>query len=261
MHRNSLGLLAAVSLTLAGVAAAAAGDLDMAYKSAPPAPSWTGFYIGANGGAGTGTTQSNVNVGGATVTTLGTITTLGVTGLTLPLSSYSLTGFLGGVQAGYNWQTGPFVLGIEGDFDGATFQGSTSCIILYTCSAKHDWVGDITARLGVVAFDKALIYVKGGAAWADSSHSLSASFSTTTATASISGSATDTAVGGLLGMGIEYGFLPHWSAKIEYDYIQFANQNVNATLTATGATVGTVALPLQITELVQFVKAGVNYHF
>ena len=167
MHRNSLGLLAAVSLTLAGVAAAAAADLDMAYKSAPPAPSWTGFYIGANGGAGTGTTQSNVNVGGATVTTLGTITTLGVTGLTLPLSSYSLTGFLGGVQAGYNWQTGPFVLGIEGDFDGATFQGSTSCIILYTCSAKHDWVGDITAQLGVVAFDKALIYVKGGAAWAD----------------------------------------------------------------------------------------------
>ena len=62
-------------------------------------------------------------------------------------------------------------------------------------------------------------------------------------------------------MGIEYGFLPHWSAKIEYDYIQFANQNVNATLTATGATVGTVTLPLQITELVQFVKAGVNYHF
>jgi len=257
VHRTSLGLLAAVSLTLAGVAAASAADLDLPYKSAPPAPSWTGFYIGANGGAGTGTTQTNINLGGATIAGLGT---LGAVGLTVPLPSYSLTGFLGGIQAGYNWQTGPFLLGVEGEFDGSTFQGSTSCVVVLACSAKSEWVGDIAARLGVVAFDKALLYVKGGAAWADSRHSLSENITLGGVGASLNASANDTAVGGLLGFGIEYGFLPHWSAKIEYDYIQFANQNVNATLTAS-TTATTVTLPLQITESEQFVKAGVNYHF
>lgn len=243
---------------MAGVAAAAAADLEIPYKSAPPpAPSWTGFYIGANGGAGTGTTQTNINLGGATIAGLGT---LGAVGLTLPLPSYSLTGFLGGVQAGYNWQTGPFVLGVEGEFDGSTFQGSTACVVVLTCTAKSEWVGDIAARLGVVAFDKALLYVKGGAAWADSRHGLSENITVGGVGASFNASANDTAVGGLLGLGIEYGFLPHWSAKIEYDYIQFANQNVNATLTAT-TTATTVTLPLQITESEQFVKAGVNYHF
>ena len=92
-------------------------------------------------------------------------------GLTLPLPSQTFTGFLGGVQAGYNWQTGPFVLGVEGDFDGATFQGNTACILLFNCNVKHDWIGDITARLGVVAFDKALVYAKGGAAWTDGRYS------------------------------------------------------------------------------------------
>jgi len=256
-----LGLLAAVGLTLAGVAAGSAADLEIPYKSAPPpAPSWTGFYIGANGGAGTGTTQTNVNLG----TAIAGLGGAGGVGIALPLSSYSVNGFLGGVTAGYNWQTGPFVLGAEGEFDGATFQGSTACIILFSCTAKHDWLGDITARLGVVAFDKALIYVKGGVAWADSNHSLNTGITGTVGgvgvTAGVNGSASDTAVGGLFGLGIEYGFLPHWSAKIEYDYIQFADQNVNATLTATTGA-GTATLPLQIKESMQLTKAGINYHF
>jgi outer membrane immunogenic protein len=261
VHRTSLGLLAAASFTLAGVASGFAADLDIPYKSAPPpAPSWTGFYIGVNGGAGTGTTQTNANLGGA----LGGLGGLGGLGFMLPLTSQSFNGFLGGVQAGYNWQTGPFVLGVEGEFDGSTFQGTTSCVFLFSCTAKHDWVGDITARLGVVAFDKALIYVKGGAAWTDSNHSLSTNITGTVGglgvTAGINASASDIAVGGLLGMGLEYGFLPHWSAKLEYDYIQFADQNVSTTLTATTGGL-TLAVPLQIKESMQLMKAGINYHF
>lgn len=118
--------------------------------------SWTGFYIGVNGGAGSGTTQTSVNVGDALA---GLVPRLGLT-LPLPSPSQTFTGFLGGVQAGYNWQTGPFVLGVEGDFDGATFQGNTACILLFNCNVKHDWIGDIAARLGVVAFDKALVMPK-----------------------------------------------------------------------------------------------------
>jgi outer membrane immunogenic protein len=253
-------LLAAASLTLAGVAAASAADLEIPYKSAPlAAPSWTGFYIGGNGGAGTGTTQTSANIGG--IAGLGTLIPGGLA-FTLPLPSQTFSGFLGGVQAGYNWQTGPFVLGIEGDFDGSTFQGSTACVLVFNCNVKHDWVGDITARLGVVAFDKALVYVKGGAAWADSRFNIGTNIAAGATTLAVSGSANDTAVGGLLGMGVEYGFLPHWSAKLEYNYIQFADQNLSVPFTATGTLgTGTVTIPGTVKESMQFVKAGVNYHF
>ncbi len=179
--------------------------------------SWTGFYIGVNGGAGSGTTQTSVNVGDALA---GLVPGLG---LTLPLPSQTFTGFLGAVQAGYNWQTGPFVLGVEGDFDGATFQGNTACILLFNCNVKHDWIGDIAARLGVVAFDKALVYAKGGAAW-----SFGNSITIPGAAFAANASGRDTPVGGLLGFGVEYACLPNWSAKIEYNYIDFGTSTVGS---------------------------------
>ena len=71
-------------------------------------------------------------------------------------------GFLGGVQAGYNWRAGVFVVGIEGDYDAANLQGNAPCFLVLNCTIKHSWVADITGRVGVVALDRALIYVKGG---------------------------------------------------------------------------------------------------
>ena len=76
-------------------------------------------------------------------------------------------------------------------------------------------MADITGRVGVVAFDRALVYIKGGAAWADSNYNINTSI----AGASISGSASTTRLGGLLGFGVEYPFLPRWTAKLEYNFI------------------------------------------
>jgi outer membrane immunogenic protein len=262
MRRFSLTVLAAVGISAAGMHSGFAADLGVPLKSPPsPAWSWTGFYIGVNGGAGTGTTDTNINAGALLAGLAPGF------GLTIPLPSQTYTGFLGGVQAGYNWQTGPFVLGVEGDFDGATFQGNTACILVFNCTVKHDWVADVTARLGVVTFDRALVYVKGGAAWTDGRYSFGnsvtvpAGFGIPAGTYALNASGRDTPIGGLLGFGVEYAFLPNWSAKVEYNYIDFGTSGVGLPLTTTPAVAGLPTISTQIKDTMQIVKGGVSYHF
>src|SRR5215468_8079743 len=102
MKHLLLGSVAAAALIGMGVAASAA-DLGRpapapVYTKAPIAApfSWTGFYLGGH-------------VGGAW-------THDGITDRDeIPGTTYSnnASGFLGGAQVGYNWQTGPMVFGIE----------------------------------------------------------------------------------------------------------------------------------------------------
>ena len=88
----------------------------------------------------------------------------------------------------------------------------------------------------------------------------------TTLAANASGSGTQT--GGLLGMGVEYAFLPNWSAKIEYNYIDFGTRSFNASIATNASFAGTplaalsgVQVPVSITENEHIIKAGVNYRF
>ena len=73
---------------------------------------------------------------------------------TAPLVSETFNGFVGGIQAGYNWQAGVFVLGVEGDLDAAGLQGNAPCVVVLNCTMKHNWFADITGRVGVVAVDR-----------------------------------------------------------------------------------------------------------
>ena len=118
MINNWLKGVAVAALTVAGAVAAQAADLPTRKEApapifVPPPFTWTGFYIGLNAGG---------------------IITSGSRSATLfvPVADVSLTahfpggigngqsGFIGGGQAGYNWQTGAFVLGVVTDFDGTT---------------------------------------------------------------------------------------------------------------------------------------------
>ncbi len=207
------------------------------------------IYLGANGGAGNGTSSSAAN-----------FSLLG-TSFTLPIASQSTSGWLGGFQAGYNWQTGPIVLGIEGDYDFANIQGNTACFIVFNCNVKQNWVADFTGRVGVAPIEKLLMYVKGGIAWAGDKYSFGNSITAGGATFALNANASTTRTGGLLGMGLEYAFLPHWSAKIEYDYINFGTATVAQTLTTTPAIPGLPTIQTQHTESESLMKAGVNYHF
>jgi outer membrane immunogenic protein len=230
---------------------------DMALKG-PPAPypqptsSWTGFYLGVNGGAGWGNSSSSADISLAGLTT------------TLPIASQGTAGWLGGVTAGYNFQAGVVVFGVEGDFDWADIEGNTSCLVVFNCNVKQDWVGDIAGRLGVAPISNLLMYVKGGVAWADTKYNFGNSFTAGVVTVSITGNASDTRTGGLLGMGAEYAFMAHWSAKIEYDFIDYGTDTVNLSLASSpaGLLVGLPpSIPTQIKETESVMKAGINYRF
>ena len=251
---------------LAGASLAEAADLPISKEPPflPPLPfSWTGFYLGGNVGAGFGTTETSVNVGPALTAVTGT-----PVDATAPLVSETFNGFVGGIQAGYNWQAGVFVLGVEGDLDAAGLQGNAPCVVVLNCTMKHNWFADITGRVGVVTVDRALIYLKGGVAWEGSNFSVGNSITAggTTLAANASGSGTQT--GGLLGMGVEYAFLPNWSAKIEYNYIDYGTRSFNSSISTNSGFAGTglaalsgVQVPVSITENEHIIKAGVNYRF
>ena len=258
--------MSALLLPLFGASYSEAADLAMSQPAyfAPPSPfSWTGFYLGGNVGAGIGTTETSVNVGPALTALSGMPITA-----TAPLVSETFNGFVGGFQAGYNWQLGVIVLGVEGDLDAAGLQGSAPCAVVLNCTMKHNWFADVTGRVGVVAVDRTLIYLKGGVAWEGSNFTVGNSINVAGTTIAANAGGSGTQVGGLLGMGVEYAFLSNWSAKLEYNYIDFGTRSFNASIAANAAFAGTgigalsgVSVPASITENEHIVRAGVNYRF
>src|SRR5262249_56032982 len=142
-------------------------------------------------------------------------------------------GGLGGGKVGGNYKSGSWVFGAEGDASGATLKGSSACASTSffigalppaNCKVKVEGVGTIAARLGV-AFDRVLVYGKGGAAWASDKYSLTSV--TPTLLPTFNGS--ETRWGWMVGAGLEYAFYDNWSAKIEYNYMGFATSNLQFT--------------------------------
>ena len=289
-HKLAIAGTAAIG-ALAFAGAALAADLPArTYTKAPmmsPVFSWTGFYVGGHVGAGWGTTESNLDVGKTLVSN--GIDPISLA-LVLPLAQTQMSGFLGGVQAGYNWQSGIMVFGIEGDFSGADIKGNAPCLLILNCGTKVDWTADITGRLGATVGDRGLLYVKGGAAWINRKFSIGNSvavaggggggrpFAVTdgdggvfSAGGAINGSVTNTRLGALLGAGIEYSVTSNWSVKLEYDYMDFGSQNVNVPVVASGGYCypagvchsGSFAFNANVNlkDAVNTVKVGANYHF
>ena len=184
-----------------------------------PELTWNGFYIGANVGYG----WANVGVSGV---------------------SNDLNGIIGGGQVGYNWQIGQFVLGAEGDFQysGESRSDSTSILgITFTVDQKIQWFATARARLGY-AFGPWMLYATGGAAWQNYKLSVSA----------LGGEASDdaTKIGWTAGGGLEWMFLPQWSAKVEYLYMDTGDTDVTLFgATFSGRAKNSVA------------RLGINYHF
>ena len=115
---------AAATLLLVSTVAGSAADMPM--KAAPYAPapvwSWTGFYIGGHVGAGWGTTETTVTGFSAAG--------FGAFPFDFPLAQNSRSGFLGGGQVGYNFQSGWAVFGVQGDFAGLDVKGTAPCVVV-----------------------------------------------------------------------------------------------------------------------------------
>jgi outer membrane immunogenic protein len=221
-------LLAGVALAALIAGPAIAADLPVrapAYAPPPPAVvyyNWTGCYIGAN--VGGGWTKSN---------TFGYPLPDPVTAGFVPMDvGTNGSGVVAGGQAGCNLQVASnFVVGIEGDFSWSGVKGegtvgpieSTPVPGLFPGSfatSTHEvaWVGTLRGRAGV-AFDRLMIYVTGGLAWASLKTTADEVFLTPV---SNPGSFDSTRIGWVGGVGLEYAVTYNWIVRGEYLYHQFA---------------------------------------
>jgi len=252
---RKLPIVIAAMTTVAFTQIATAADMPTKAAPAPvvaPAPSWTGFYIGANvGGAWTnGANNTFADPGNAAFASCGPCT--------IPYQNESLSGgrassVIGGVHLGYNWQFTPLALiGIEGDFSwtdlhnsiGAPLfsdSGLPSGVVLgssLSFATRVNWLATVRGRLGWT-FDPAwLIYVTGGVAWAHLEESANAAcpppalangcvFSSGTQSPF---SSSKTRTGGVVGAGVEWQPWPHWRTRLEYLYYVFDNTDVTSSL-------------------------------
>ena len=147
------------------------------------------------------------------------------------------------MQAGYDWQFAPnWVLGVEGQY--SWLSGTNSSVswgapgAVFTYSDNQRGLASVTGRLGYT-WGPALLYVKGGWAYADYSSSL-----TFNNVGVAINSKTD---GYTVGGGLEYLFAPNWSGKIEYQYYDFGNVDLGNGFSAKNDE--------------HVVKAGLNYRF
>ena len=165
--------------------------------------SWAGPYLGVNLGYAWGSVQNNP---------------------TKP------SGFEGGVQAGYNWQSGPVVFGVEGDLQAT---GANETFAPWKFS--NPWFGTVRGRVGY-AFNNVYLYGTGGLAFGELRGE------------TFGLSETHTRAGWTVGAGTEFGLTQNWSAKIEYLYVDLANSNFVITGASNGYRFGVL-------------RAGVNYRF
>jgi len=207
MSRILLGVAALIGASWAASVEAA----DLPYGSRAPYTvnqplnyySWAGPYLGGNLGWAWGSVDNNV---------------------TRP------SGFVGGAQAGYNFQSGPWVFGIEGDLQAT---GASDTFAPWKFS--NPWFGTVRGR-GGYAFNNIFFYGTAGLAFGEL---IGQTFGV---------SENHTNVGWTVGLGAEFGLTPNWSAKAEFLFIDLNDSNFTITGLPNGYHFG-------------LLRAGVNYRF
>jgi outer membrane immunogenic protein len=197
-------LIVGTAWVVIGSASVGAADLPTRVElpaAVVPVFSWTGFYLG--GELGWIKTDPAYTTG---------VLLLGNPFVVSPSAS-DKNGLSYGAIAGYNYQAGKLVLGIEGDF-----QGWTVGKIRYTAitgdflTAHSKWGGSVRGRLGYAA-DRALLYVTGGAAFVSNETSIP--------TTGISIGGDGVRWGWTVGGGLDYAITNNWFTGLEYRYSQF----------------------------------------
>src|SRR5215813_2090979 len=258
----------------------AAQAADMPVKALPPvAPgvNWTGFYVGGHIGYGWGNKDFSLpDIAGQK---FGDCTgshqeCFDFSKLGSPALSQKLAGLLGGVQAGFNLQSGAFVYGVEGQLswtdmkkDSLSKLGQFRYVNCWYDIAKEidlkahtevSWVATLSGRIGYV-IDRVLIYAKGGVAFADQDYNwIVTKGSHDLATAKFS----DTRTGWMVGAGAEWALWHNWSAKLEYNYMDFGTETINAaTNVCLSGQCSRKDVRVDIDEHMHVVKLGINYRF
>ena len=245
MKRILCSLIVVGTIAFGGPATRAADMAVPRYSPPPPAPvsSWTGFYIGLNGGFGGDEFKYPF--------TVGAVPALGL-GATTGTSTLHSSGFFGGGQVGYNWQLSPaWVIGAEADFDGANIDGSATTsanTFSGNIGSKVDWFGTVRGRVGFLVTPSALLYGTGGWAYGRTTASANAAAFGLAALASTSHEHN----GWTAGAGLEYAITQSVSFKTEYLFLNLGSDTI-----ASGALAG---IPFSLGEktTVHTVKVGLN---
>ncbi|MCB8820498.1 outer membrane protein [Microvirga rosea] len=234
MRTSLLGFLTGTAVLALVASQAQAADLPSRYSPAPaygamPAFTWTGFYAGVNIGYGWSTGTSRYYD---------------------PAFGYAgggkSGGFVGGAQAGYNYQFGMFVLGAEADLQyAAVGNKGASYGRIYYPGNSDGFFGTIRARAGV-AFDRALIYGTGGFAYGD--------IGGNNAYDPLLGYRREDSTNGgwTVGAGVEYAVTDNITAKVEGLYV-----NLDTRSNYVGSAYEAVRRDTEF----GVVRAGVNYKF
>ena len=225
MKKVLIALIGGAAISFASLAQAA----DLPYRGGaaqsydyPPSFTWTGFYAGANFGAGIG-------------------------GFNGPGANYfgsSPAGLLFGLTGGYNYQSGNLMVGAEGDYAWSHIADSANPYRGVTSTGVVQNIDTIRARFGYAA-DRFLVYGTGGYAGANIRGVLNNTPSMAVADQSLY------ANGFTLGLGVEYAITPHITAKAEYLYVSLASNNYfnnTPNYTSAGANLN-------------LLRGGVNYKF
>jgi outer membrane immunogenic protein len=301
MKSSKLILSAAIAFSaILGIGPGSAADLPV--KALPPAVtafSWTGFYVGGNVGYSWGNSNNDWSVlnpifpGGSL--SCGPAASIGVCAAN---DSNRLKGVIGGVQAGYNWQTANFVFGIETDIQASGQKGSQlfSATIPIPIFAPFDrssataqytekllWFGTLRGRAGVT-IDKLLVYATGGLAYGE----VSTDGSMTTSGGNANGFPPNCPPGGFvpgcalagwsnhvtragwtIGAGFEYAIAATgWSWKVEYLHVDLGratttfptNATCFAALGSPGCTVTSAGIGSIRSGITDdIVRIGINY--
>jgi outer membrane immunogenic protein len=265
-----------------------AADLRMPVKAPPPvaAPafSWTGFYVGGHVGAGWSDAEfDSVTDAIFPGFLFGPPLVLIPTRLgTIPASGVDDVNILGGVQAGFNYQIGQWVFGLEADVSATGLDGSSTFPIFTappgfeagqtltgTYTTSIDWMASVRGRLGF-AWDRFLIYATGGAAFVDAD--VASSFTlvqpavpilvpagggggTTAVTASFN------EVGWTIGGGVEWAFAGGWSIAAEYRHSDFGSKTITLASTDPSGLLGLPTLTTNVDLTVDQATLRLNYRF
>lgn len=237
-------LLAGTALCLAPLTALAADlpariPIKAPAAVAAPAFSWTGFYVGGHVGYGWGGHDTE-----------------------LLEEDHKSKGVLGGFQAGYNYQTGNVVLGLEADWSFSGIKSSDRVLFalgqassITDIQHKVDWLATFRGRLGY-SVGGVLPYITGGLAYGQIESSAVAVLSGfgIPPDGTYTGSDRNRHLGWVVGGGLEFAFSSNWSGRIEYLHADLGKESYTAL-----PALDPVARSHDIT--VDIVRVGLNYRF